>query len=132
MVNLIKHGHLVWPIWPSHEHFGRPFKKFVPLEKMYDLTFGQNGNFSRKNQPWKNHVSFMPHAFNQNKHPFGQCRHLNSGTWRTCLWWLKELITVMKIHQTMSVRLWVELLVVSCLYMASYMMTIYGHAHVCF
>jgi hypothetical protein len=25
----------------------------------------------------KNHVSLMPHVFNQNKHPFGQCEHLN-------------------------------------------------------
>jgi hypothetical protein len=23
----------------------------------------------------KNHVSFMPHAFNQIEHPFGQCEH---------------------------------------------------------
>jgi hypothetical protein len=25
----------------------------------------------------KNHVSFMPHGFNQSKHPFGQCGHFN-------------------------------------------------------
>jgi len=25
----------------------------------------------------KNHVSFMPHDFNQSKHPFGQCSHSN-------------------------------------------------------
>jgi hypothetical protein len=25
----------------------------------------------------KNHVSFMPHAFNQKEHPFGQCEHFN-------------------------------------------------------
>jgi hypothetical protein len=29
---------------------------------MYDLTFGQNYHFNKKNQP-KNHVSFMPHVF---------------------------------------------------------------------
>ncbi len=43
---------------------------------MYDLTFGQNGHFSFKNNQ-KNHVSFMPHAFNQNEHIFGQCAHFN-------------------------------------------------------
>jgi hypothetical protein len=25
----------------------------------------------------KNHVSFMPHAFNKNEHPFDQCGHFN-------------------------------------------------------
>jgi len=25
----------------------------------------------------KNHMSFIPHAFNKNKYPFGQCGHLN-------------------------------------------------------
>jgi hypothetical protein len=25
----------------------------------------------------KNYVYFMPHAFSQNEHPFGQCRHFN-------------------------------------------------------
>jgi len=25
----------------------------------------------------KNHVSFMLHAFSQNKHPFDQCEHFN-------------------------------------------------------
>jgi hypothetical protein len=25
----------------------------------------------------KNHVSFMPHAFNQKEHPFGQCEHFS-------------------------------------------------------
>jgi hypothetical protein len=25
----------------------------------------------------KNHVSFMPHAFSQSEHPFGQCGHFN-------------------------------------------------------
>ncbi len=25
----------------------------------------------------KNHVSFMLHAFSQNKHPFHQCEHFN-------------------------------------------------------
>jgi hypothetical protein len=43
---------------------------------MYDLTFGQNGHFSKQNQP-KNHASFMPHAFNQIEHRFGQCGHFN-------------------------------------------------------
>jgi hypothetical protein len=43
---------------------------------MYDLTLGQNDHSSQKiNQ--KNHVSFTPHAFNQNKYPFGQCKHFN-------------------------------------------------------
>ncbi len=64
-------------MWLTHEHFDRPFKNFVLLEKMYNLTLGQNCNFSKKHQPWKNHVSFMPHAFNQSGHPFGQCRHLS-------------------------------------------------------
>ncbi len=35
---------------------------------MYDLTLGQNDHYTQKN-----HVFFMPHAFNQNEHPFGQC-----------------------------------------------------------
>jgi hypothetical protein len=39
---------------------------------MYDLTRGQNGHFSKKN-----HRFFMPHAFNKNEHPFGQCGHLS-------------------------------------------------------
>jgi hypothetical protein len=25
----------------------------------------------------KNHMFFMPHAFNQSEHPFGQCGHFN-------------------------------------------------------
>jgi hypothetical protein len=25
----------------------------------------------------KNYVSFMPHAFSQSEHPFGQCGHFN-------------------------------------------------------
>jgi len=25
----------------------------------------------------KNHVFFMPHAFNRSEHPFGQCEHFN-------------------------------------------------------
>jgi hypothetical protein len=41
---------------------------------MYELTFGQNGHFSQKNQS-KNHVNFMPHAFNKIEHPFDQCEH---------------------------------------------------------
>jgi hypothetical protein len=41
---------------------------------MYDLTLGQNGNFSKKTKQ-NNHMSFMPHVFNQNGHPFGQCEH---------------------------------------------------------
>ncbi len=43
---------------------------------MYDLTLCQNGHFNQKNQQ-KNHVSFMPHAFNQKEHPFGQCEHFS-------------------------------------------------------
>jgi hypothetical protein len=38
---------------------------------MYNLTFGQNGHFTQNNQPKKPCV-VMPHAFSQNKHPFGQ------------------------------------------------------------
>jgi hypothetical protein len=40
---------------------------------MYDLTLRQNGHFNFKNQPKES--SFMPHVFNQNKHPFNQCEH---------------------------------------------------------
>jgi len=43
---------------------------------MYDLTLGQNDHFSQKNNK-KNHVSFMPHAFSQIEHLFGQCEHFN-------------------------------------------------------
>jgi hypothetical protein len=39
---------------------------------MFDLTLGQNGHFNKKN-----HVSFMPHAFNHIEHPFGQCGHFS-------------------------------------------------------
>jgi len=39
---------------------------------MYDLTFFQNGHFNQKN-----HVSCMPHAFNQSEYPFGQCGHFS-------------------------------------------------------
>jgi len=69
MANLIERGHLVWSIWLSYGHFDGPFKKFVPLNWMYNLTFGQNGHFSKKINKKKN-VSFMPHAFSQSKHPF--------------------------------------------------------------
>jgi hypothetical protein len=37
---------------------------------MYDLTLGQYDHFSQKN-----HVSFMPHVFNQSEHPLNQCEH---------------------------------------------------------
>jgi len=30
----------------------------------------------KKTNP-KDHVSFMPHAFNQSEHPFGQCEHFS-------------------------------------------------------
>jgi hypothetical protein len=30
---------------------------------------------SVKNTNQKDHVSFMPYAFNQSEHPFGQCGH---------------------------------------------------------
>jgi hypothetical protein len=43
---------------------------------MYNLTFGQNGHFSKKTNQ-NNHVFFMPHAFNQTEHSFGQCGHFN-------------------------------------------------------
>jgi hypothetical protein len=43
---------------------------------MYDLTFGQNGYYNKKNNE-KNHMSFMPHVFNQSRHPFSQCIHFN-------------------------------------------------------
>jgi hypothetical protein len=43
---------------------------------MYNLTLSQNGHFNQKiNQ--KNYVYFMPHAFSQSEHPFGQCEHFN-------------------------------------------------------
>jgi hypothetical protein len=32
---------------------------------------------SVKNANQKNHVSFMPHGFNQSENPFGQCGHLS-------------------------------------------------------
>ncbi len=43
---------------------------------MYDLTFGQNGHFNKKTQS-KEPCVFMPHAFNQNGHPFDQCKHFS-------------------------------------------------------
>jgi len=43
---------------------------------MYDLTLGQNSHFSKKTNQ-KNYVSFMPHAFSQIEHPFGQCGHFS-------------------------------------------------------
>jgi hypothetical protein len=39
---------------------------------MCDLTFGQNGHFNKK-KPTKR---IMFHAFNQNEHIFGLCKHL--------------------------------------------------------
>jgi hypothetical protein len=41
---------------------------------MYNLTFGQNGHFSKRTNQ-TNHVSFMPHALSEIKHPFYQCKH---------------------------------------------------------
>jgi hypothetical protein len=32
-------------------------------------------SIKRTNQ--NDHVSFMPHAFSQSEHPFGQCEHFN-------------------------------------------------------
>ncbi len=43
---------------------------------MYDLTLGQNDDFSKKTKQ-NNHVSFMPRVFSQNGHLFSQCRHFN-------------------------------------------------------
>jgi hypothetical protein len=43
---------------------------------MYNLTLGQNGHFSQENKP-KKPCFFMPHTFNHNGHPFGQCGHFN-------------------------------------------------------
>jgi hypothetical protein len=43
---------------------------------MYELTFGQNGHFSKTTNQ-NNHVFFMPHAFSQSEHPFGQYGHFN-------------------------------------------------------
>jgi hypothetical protein len=40
---------------------------------MYNLTLGQNGHLSQKNQPKETHVFFMPNAFSQNIHPSSQC-----------------------------------------------------------
>jgi hypothetical protein len=39
---------------------------------MYNLTLGQNAYFNQKN-----HVSFMPHAFNQCEQFFGKFEHFN-------------------------------------------------------
>jgi hypothetical protein len=39
---------------------------------MYDLTLGQMVISIIKNR-----ASFMPHAFNQNEHLFGQCAHFS-------------------------------------------------------
>jgi hypothetical protein len=49
------------------------------IDQMYDLTFGQNGHLNLKTNQ-KNYVFFMPHSFNQNRHPFDQCRHFNQVT----------------------------------------------------
>jgi hypothetical protein len=43
---------------------------------VYDFALGQNGHFNKKNQQ-KNHIFFMPHAFSQSRHIFGQCGHCN-------------------------------------------------------
>jgi hypothetical protein len=43
---------------------------------MYKLTLGQMV-ISVKKTNQKNHVSFMPHAFNQSEHLFGQCGHFS-------------------------------------------------------
>jgi hypothetical protein len=43
---------------------------------MYDLKFGQKGHFNKKTNK-KNHMSFMPHAFNESEHPFSQCEHFS-------------------------------------------------------
>ncbi len=44
---------------------------------MYNLKFGQNGHFNIKKTNQKNHVSFIPFAFNQNRQNLGQCGHFN-------------------------------------------------------
>jgi len=43
---------------------------------MYNLTLGQIGYFNQNNQPEEPCVFHAP-CFSQNKHPFGQCKHLN-------------------------------------------------------
>jgi hypothetical protein len=42
----------------------------------------------------KNHVSFMPHVFSQNEHPFGQCEHFNQVQPFEEPWFLVVLIDV--------------------------------------
>jgi hypothetical protein len=46
--------------------------KINHFDSMHNLTFGQNCHFNIKKPCF-----FMPHAFNQNKHPFGQCGHFS-------------------------------------------------------
>jgi hypothetical protein len=43
---------------------------------MYNLTLGQMVTSVKKTNQ-KNHVSFMPHAFNKSEHHFGQCGHFS-------------------------------------------------------
>jgi len=43
---------------------------------MYNLTFGQMVTWVKKTNQ-KNHAFFMPHAFSQSEHPFGQCEHFS-------------------------------------------------------
>jgi hypothetical protein len=40
----------------------------------------------------KNHVSFMPHAFSQSEHPFGQCGHFSQVESFEKPWFLVMLI----------------------------------------
>jgi len=65
---------------------------------MYDLTFCQNGHFSQKN-----HVFFMPRAFSQSEHLFGQCEHFNQVEPFEKLWFLvmkENVVTPMLPLQT--------------------------------
>jgi hypothetical protein len=41
----------------------------------------------------KNYVYFMPHAFSQNEHPFGQCRHFNQVKHFEKLWFIVVFFT---------------------------------------
>jgi hypothetical protein len=60
MANLTEHGHSVWPIWLGHGHVHGTVLKIVFFYYMYNLTLGQNGQFSPKNQPKEPCVFYAP------------------------------------------------------------------------
>ncbi len=57
----------------------------------------------RTNQ--KIHVSFMPHAFNKNEHPFGQCEHFNQVEPFEKPWFLVMVINYV-INYVINLYLW--------------------------